>query len=179
VGKKEKDRVAIWAVVVTGFVGVLAAVLGLFGTPFEDDSSSASREPSANGSAGVTSNPPAASSSASTTNEPDQNPTTVPSGTLVFDALGGSPLINVYPGVSTSSSDRAKSGTYRDGDEVLALCIITGRTVSSDPGAGEAVKTSDQWVGIAAAPGERQFATLTYARLVGVTESELPRCPGA
>jgi hypothetical protein len=111
------------------------------------------------------------------------SPSSTPSGTtsspmLTFDALGGgSQIIDVYPGVRATVRDRTKNGTYTSGDVVRAICVTKGRTVSSDPSAGEQARKSDLWVRIASLPGVTLYATLTYAEVVPPA-SELPTCTG-
>lgn len=94
-----------------------------------------------------------------------------------FDSLGStqSNVIQVYPGVTASDRDRTQNGTYYHGNTVRALCITTGRTVTSDPGAGEQPERSDQWVRIGGPPGVVQYAALTYGEIVPAG-AELPAC---
>src|SRR5581483_1111770 len=49
--------------------------------------------------------------------------------TLVFDDLGGgSSVIEVYPGVTSSVADKQYNGTFNSGDRVMAECKTEGRT---------------------------------------------------
>lgn len=104
-------------------------------------------------------------------------PRTSPVTTLTFDSLGSrsSDIIYVYPGVTTATADRRPNGTFRNGDKVKALCILTGRRISSDTSAGEQERSSDQWVLIDGSPGIKQYATLTYAKIESGA-SHLPNC---
>jgi hypothetical protein len=125
-------------------------------------------------------------SRASTSETPTTSTDRTESGTATsggvqfrFDSLGStSNVIQVYPGVTASDRDRTQNGTYYDGDTVRALCITTGRTVTSDPASGEQAKRSDQWVRIAGPPGVVQYATLTYGEIIS-TETGLPDCETA
>lgn len=94
-----------------------------------------------------------------------------------FDSLGSteSNVIQVYPGVTASDRDKTQNGTYYSGDTVQAVCITTGRSVSSLPAYGEQPRRSDQWVRIVGSPGAIQYATLTYGEVVPAG-AKLPAC---
>ena len=104
-------------------------------------------------------------------------PSTSSSPILTFDDLGGgSSIIDVYPGVKATAADRTQNGSFEAGAKVTAVCKITGRTIRSDPSAGETPKQSNIWVKIDGAPGKTQFATLTYADIDSSLLTELPTC---
>lgn len=82
--------------------------------------------------------------------------------TLTFDDLGGgSSIIEVYPGVRDTPKDRQYNGTYNSGDTASAECKATGRTVHSIPSAGEANRSSNEWIRLRT-QGEQQYATAVY-----------------
>jgi hypothetical protein len=96
---------------------------------------------------------------------------------LVFDDLhGGSPLIQVYPGVTESAADKQPNGTFNDGDSVTAECKTEGRDVHSDINAGESDRSSDEWVRIQGSPGETQYATAVYVENPSELLAQLPNC---
>jgi hypothetical protein len=96
---------------------------------------------------------------------------------FTFDALGGgSPIINVYPGVSDSPADRTANGTYSDGQTAPAVCQTTGRTVKSDVSAGEVARQSDVWVKIVEQSGLTHYATLVYGDIDQAALAALPAC---
>jgi len=96
---------------------------------------------------------------------------------LTFNDLGStsSHIIEVYPGVKATRRDRMTNGTFRSGAVVPAVCITNGRTVASDPSAGELLRRSSSWVRIDAVPDVQQYATLVYADVSNI--SRLPHCP--
>lgn len=97
--------------------------------------------------------------------------------TLVFDDLhGGSPIIQVYPGVTDAAADRGSNGTFHDGDKVPAECKTEGRTVHSDPSVGEEDRTSNEWIRIQGSPGLMQYATAVYVENPAALLSHLPEC---
>ena len=113
------------------------------------------------------------------------SPTTATSGSapaailprLVFDDLhGGSPIIEVYPGVTNSSADKQANGSFNDGDSVPAECKTEGRMVHSNPGLGEEDRSSDDWIRIQGSPGETQYATAVYAENPSELLGRLPDC---
>lgn len=111
----------------------------------------------------------------------DETPTAADSSPAVqprfrFDDLGGgSRIILVYPGTSTSAADRASNGSYESGDVVPITCHETGRVVNSHPEVGEAPRSSADWYRLV---GDKVtwYATATYGELVppGVY---VPECP--
>ena len=96
-----------------------------------------------------------------------------------FDNLGstvaGGTIIEVYPGVRATTADRTHNASYNNGDVVRALCVTTGRTVTSDPRYNETPRTTNLWVRIGSTSGESQYATLTYGDLIPVS-AKLPSC---
>lgn len=109
----------------------------------------------------------------------DASPTTTeaPKVAFTFDDLGGgSPIIQVYESVVDTPEARTATGAYNDGETVSAVCVTTGREVSSDPSVGEEARTSDKWAMLASAPDQRQYATLVYAENPDQLESQLPNC---
>jgi hypothetical protein len=92
-----------------------------------------------------------------------------------FDFLGStaSSILNVYPGVGQNAHDKQPNGTFHSGDVVTAVCVTTGRRISSDPNYGEAARSSTEWVRIAAVEGVTQYASVTYGGYVG---SPPPHC---
>ncbi|SRR6266498_3741254 len=96
---------------------------------------------------------------------------------LVFDDLdGGSPIIQVYPGVSDSVADKLATGTYRDGQTVYAECKTKGRKVSSHPELGEAPRTSDDWIRFHSIPDIGPYATAVYVENPEALLAQLPDC---
>jgi hypothetical protein len=105
------------------------------------------------------------------------NASSAPGGTLRFDDLGGgSSTIFVYPGVKTAAADKQANGTFTSGQTVQARCKTTGRLIVSDTAGGERPKQSTVWIEIAGEPGQRQFATMTYADVSPATLAQLPNC---
>jgi hypothetical protein len=94
-----------------------------------------------------------------------------------FDDLkGGSSVIEVFPGVTSSHADQTHSGTYLGGQTAAAVCKTTGRPVISNTAVGERAKQSSVWVRIAG-PGDRSFyATLTYGDIAQSALDALPQC---
>lgn len=86
-----------------------------------------------------------------------------------FDSLGStaSSILNVYPGVGQTAHDKQANGTFRSGDVVTAVCVVTGRRITSDPNYGETARSSTEWVRIAAVEGVTQYASVTYGSYVG------------
>lgn len=127
-----------------------------------------SRNTHRQGNAGRGSGTPAGSSSG-----------TSPQVFFRFDNLGstvqGGSTIFVYPGTSTSAADRKPDGEYTVGQEVPAICVTTGRRVTSDPTYHETPKSSDQWVRVGDRSGPVQYATLTYGQLTP-DGARLPAC---
>ena len=109
---------------------------------------------------------------------PTQNPEPTVSGEmLVFDALGGTPpIIRVYRGVTDSPQDKEHNGTFNDGEAMPAVCKTKGRTVSSNPAAGDRPRTSDDWIRIKGSPGQTQYATAVYVRDPEALLAKLPEC---
>lgn len=96
---------------------------------------------------------------------------------LVFDDLhGGSPIVEVYPGVTASAADRQANGSFNDGDSVPAECKTEGRTVHSNPGLGEEDRNSSDWIRIQGSPGETQYATAVYVENPSELLASLPSC---
>ncbi len=97
--------------------------------------------------------------------------------TVTFDDLhGGLPIVMVYPGASNTEHDRHHSGTFNDGDVVRAICKVEGRTVHSDPTAGEEDRTSNEWIRIEGSPGKDQYATAVYIEDPSTVLEELSTC---
>ncbi|HEX7963367.1 MAG TPA: hypothetical protein VF466_02135 [Candidatus Saccharimonadales bacterium] len=93
-----------------------------------------------------------------------------------FDDLGGgSRIILVYPGTSTSAADRASNGSYKSSDVVPITCHETGRMVSSHPEVGETPRSSMDWYRLV---GDKVtwYATATYGELVP-PDVYVPECP--
>jgi len=86
-----------------------------------------------------------------------------------FDSLGStaSSILNVYPGVSSTAHDKQANGTFHSGDVVTAVCVTTGRRITSDPNYGETARSSTEWVRLAAVEGVTQYASATYGQFVG------------
>jgi hypothetical protein len=86
-----------------------------------------------------------------------------------FDSLGStaSSILNVYPGVGQNAHDKQANGTFHSGDVVTAVCVTTGRRITSDPSYGETLRSSTEWVRIAAVAGVTQYASVTYGGYVG------------
>jgi hypothetical protein len=86
-----------------------------------------------------------------------------------FDSLGStaSSILNVYPGVGATAHDKQANGTFHSGDVVTAVCLTTGRRITSDPNYGETARSSTEWVRIAAVAGVTQYASVTYGQFVG------------
>lgn len=102
-----------------------------------------------------------------------QSPATASRAILTFDALGGgSNVIQVYPGSADTAQDRTSDGTFEAGQTAGVLCEETGRTVTSDPSAGEAYRRSNRWYEIQAG-GQEFFATAVYADVSG---GPVPKC---
>lgn len=96
---------------------------------------------------------------------------------LVFDDLhGGSPLIQVYPGVTDAAVDKRSNGAFNDGDSVAAECKTEGREVHSNPSLGEEDRSSDDWVRIQGSPGQVQYATAVYVENPSELLGQLPNC---
>jgi hypothetical protein len=139
-----------------------------------------SGEPQPDGSAvGTSATPESPSGSGSAAPTPtcharDNDPATVQG--FRFDALcGGSPVIQVYPGVGMSEADRQYNATYNDGDIRPADCHTTGRKVSSHT--GELTRESDSWVKLKTPAGQLpQYATETYGHMTPGAP-QLPDCP--
>lgn len=97
-----------------------------------------------------------------------------------FDDLGGgSSVIEVFAGVTSSPADRTVAGTFRSGQTTTALCKTTGRTVTSNPSSGERPKQSNVWVQVAGSPGKTSYATLTYGDISPTALARLPECQNA
>jgi len=97
--------------------------------------------------------------------------------TLVFDDLGGgSSIIRVYAGVKQAAADKETTGTFNSGDSVPAECKTEGRTIHSDTSAGEADRTSSDWIRIHGTPGETQYATAVYVENPKDLLAQLPEC---
>jgi hypothetical protein len=95
--------------------------------------------------------------------------------TLTFDYLGAnSTIIEVYPGVGSTSADKQFNGTYNNGDTVPAECKTEGRTVHSVP--PETPRQSSEWIRIQGTPGETQYATAVYVQNPAQLLSQLPNC---
>jgi hypothetical protein len=94
-----------------------------------------------------------------------------------FDTLGGGdPVIQTYNGPGESDADRVPTGSaYRNSAVAHALCIATGRSVSSHPEQGETAATSTTWYGISGRRQAREYATATYAHL-HPADAALPAC---
>lgn len=93
---------------------------------------------------------------------------------MTFDDLGAnSSIIQVYPGVSDSDSDKEANGTYNDGDSVQAECRAEGRQVDSVP--PEMLRSSNQWIRIQSS-NESQFATAVYAENPDALLAQLSKC---
>lgn len=94
---------------------------------------------------------------------------------IVFDDLhGGSPYIQVYPGVTDTAADKQPNGVYNDGDTAQAECKTEGRAVHSDPSVGEEDRTSNDWVKLQGSPA--QYATAVYIENPAALLNELPDC---
>ncbi len=102
-------------------------------------------------------------------------PTPASSGaTITFDALGGSSnVIEVYPGVGNTLQDKTYNGTYYSGETVPIVCETKGRTVTSNPAAGEQYRQSDKWYKLQTPSGTQpEYATAVYADKHG----SVPQC---
>ncbi|HEU4914099.1 MAG TPA: hypothetical protein VFT16_01675 [Candidatus Saccharimonadales bacterium] len=96
---------------------------------------------------------------------------------LVFDDLhGGSSIIQVYPGVTTSTADRQPNGEFRDDESIPATCKTQGRQVHSVPALGEDDRTSNVWIRIDGSPREVQYATAVYVEDPEALLDRLPDC---
>lgn len=94
---------------------------------------------------------------------------------LTFDALGAnSSIIRVFPGVESTSADKAANGTFNDGDSVPAECDTTGREVHSVP--PEKPRSSNKWIKIDGTPGTTQYATAVYVHDPQELLKKLPEC---
>lgn len=124
--------------------------------------------PSSSASATATSSAPAAT----TTSAPARGPM------LEFNDLGGgSPYIQVYPGVSDSATDRVHNAVYPDGTQRPIECHLLGRLIVSDssPEVGEEARQSRDWY-LLKGPDPKQYATATYGDVVpaGAAVQECP-----
>jgi hypothetical protein len=129
--------------------------------------------------AGAARPPDSSAAGGSATQHPLSEPTS-PDGQLVafrFDDLGGGlPVIEVYPGVADTPTDRRYNGTFYSGDVVTAVCRTKGRTVTSNPSVGERPHSSDDWVQIIGLPGKTHYASLTYGEITPEDLASLPLC---
>ena len=100
-----------------------------------------------------------------TTTQPSPDSTSQDGTMLTFDDLGGgSPIIEVYPGVQDTPADKKYNGTFNSGDTALAECRTDGREVHSNPAVGEEDRSSNQWIRIDGAPGQIEYATAVYVQ---------------
>ena len=98
---------------------------------------------------------------------------------FTFDDLGGgSPIIQVYPGVTNKPEDKLANGSFEDGQMTTALCKTTGRMVHSVPAEGEVDTQSDIWVKVLGRPGVTHYATLVYGNMPPDVLASLPECSG-
>ncbi len=97
-----------------------------------------------------------------------------PGATITFDALGGSSnVIEVYPGVGNTLQDKTYNGRYYSGETVPIVCETKGRTVTSNPAAGEQYRQSDEWYKLQTLSGTQpEYATAVYADKHG----SVPQC---
>jgi hypothetical protein len=158
-GRRKFLLIGASAVVVIA-AGVIIGVLASRSSPTK---SGAASDP--------TSHPAASSSSASS-----------PTGTVPvmfkFDTHGDPPFnVLVYPGPLPNATDRASNGDFPDKQEIKAVCVTTGRSITFTPDSGGASITSDQWVKIDAGIHTVQYATLAYGELVP-SNARLPACTG-
>ncbi len=117
---------------------------------------------------------PGAFADGGSTRTDEPQPITAP---FTFDALGGgSSIINVYPGVRDTASDKLANGTFADGQLTTAVCKTTGRRVRSDPSVGEKPRESNVWVKVVAQPGKTSYAPLSYGRMEQNALKALPEC---
>jgi hypothetical protein len=98
---------------------------------------------------------------------------------FTFDDLGGgSPIIQVYPGVTDKPEDKMANGSFEDGQTTTALCKTTGRMVHSVPADGELDEQSDVWVKVLGRSGMTHYATLVYGNMPPDVLASLPECSG-
>ena len=120
-----------------------------------------------------------AAASASSTPPIQETPTssTGTSDLLPFkfnDLNGDSSIVNVY-GDPSENGRNSNIGTYANGQTAVAECKELGRSVTSDAGAGETLKTSAWWLRV---HNTAYFATVVYTDLdsQAVASSALPTC---
>lgn len=123
---------------------------------------------------------PSTTTPSSTTSSTSTSTSTsfVPSSAqLTFDDLGGgSSIIAVYPGYTSSARDTEPNGTYAGGQDATAICVASGRTVNSHPEQGERTLSSDKWIRITGSPGNTQYASAVYVKDSQALIDVLPAC---
>lgn len=101
---------------------------------------------------------------------------------FTFDLLGGTDTIVVVTSDPSRSADpeTIPSATYRKGDTATADCRVKdGRMIESDPSIGEAIKKSDDWVGLTErynSEGQTMYASTVYTDLTKAEITALPAC---
>lgn len=98
--------------------------------------------------------------------------------TLTFNDLDktADALIGVYKDYLDRGAGSSPADSFAPGVVVDALCVATGRQVSSHPERHEENRSSNLWVGITGHDGTRDFATVTYADIDVSTLHTLPKC---
>ncbi len=87
---------------------------------------------------------------------------------------GGSKIILVYPGTSTSAEDTKSNAQYYSGETYAIECQEQGRTVKTGP--GEQPVESNVWYRLMVEPGDVQYASQTYGDITIPKDVTIPEC---